>query len=166
MKHLKGLLNSSSSIYITSRDGLSAFCVSNSLASLRSQVRHVSDFFKQRPPLCAQADEQAEEEQLESKPNPQPLDSQHGNHYSHAGLAWAADERRRQPLRYPKNCFLKAQITHTENFDTAILWLWQVWFPQNLLEQKLDVFVGGCVFCRKMCPIDLCVCVDLCTSVE
>ncbi|XP_014888511.1 lipid phosphate phosphohydrolase 2 [Poecilia latipinna] len=50
-------------------------------------VQYVSDFFKQRtPPLCTQADEQAEE-QLECKPNPQPLDSQHGNHYSHPGLA-------------------------------------------------------------------------------
>lgn len=45
-----------------------------------SQVRYVSDFFKQRPSPCAQA-EQTEEEQLERKPSLQPSDTQQGNHY-------------------------------------------------------------------------------------
>ncbi|KAM4723616.1 phospholipid phosphatase 2-like [Anableps anableps] len=49
-------------------------------------VRYVSDFFKQRPPPCGLV-QPAEVEQLECKPNPQPLDSQHGNHYSHSGPA-------------------------------------------------------------------------------
>ncbi|KAF7653137.1 hypothetical protein LDENG_00086730 [Lucifuga dentata] len=44
-------------------------------------VRYVSDFFKERPPLCTQAHE-AESEHLERKLNPQPPDSQHINHYN------------------------------------------------------------------------------------
>ncbi|XP_076013776.1 phospholipid phosphatase 2-like [Genypterus blacodes] len=48
-------------------------------------VLYVSDFFKERPPLCVQA-EPAESEQLDRKPNPQPPDSaQHGNHYNYSG---------------------------------------------------------------------------------
>ncbi|XP_003962828.1 phospholipid phosphatase 2-like isoform X1 [Takifugu rubripes] len=47
-------------------------------------VRHVSDFFKQRPPRCTRADPE-ENEHLEHKPNPQPPDAQHGNHYSYRG---------------------------------------------------------------------------------
>ncbi|TNM95245.1 hypothetical protein fugu_016328 [Takifugu bimaculatus] len=47
-------------------------------------VRHVSDFFKQRPPRCTLADPE-ENEHLERKPNPQPPDAQHGNHYSYRG---------------------------------------------------------------------------------
>ncbi|XP_029350473.1 phospholipid phosphatase 2 isoform X1 [Echeneis naucrates] len=47
-------------------------------------VRYVSDFFKQRPPLCTQPDT-AEIEHLESKPSHQPQDSQHGNHYNYSG---------------------------------------------------------------------------------
>lgn len=50
--------------------------------SLLSKVRHVSDFFKQRPPRCTRSDP-AENEQLERKPNPQPPDAQRGNHYSY-----------------------------------------------------------------------------------
>lgn len=49
-------------------------------------VRYISDFFKQRPQPCSQA-EPAEVEQLECKPNPQPSDSQHRNHNSHSGPA-------------------------------------------------------------------------------
>lgn len=52
--------------------------------SLVLKVRHVSDFFKQRPPRCARSDP-AENEHLERKPNPQPPDVQHGNHYSYPG---------------------------------------------------------------------------------
>ncbi|KAM9777828.1 phospholipid phosphatase 2-like [Neosynchiropus ocellatus] len=47
-------------------------------------VRYVSDFFKQRPPPCARAEE-AEEETLERKPNPHPPDAQRSNHYSYSG---------------------------------------------------------------------------------
>lgn len=47
-------------------------------------VRHVSDFFKQRPPPCTRTDP-AEVEQLERKQNPQSSDTQHRNHYSYSG---------------------------------------------------------------------------------
>lgn len=47
-------------------------------------VRYVSDFFKQRPPPCTPTDT-PEVEHLGHKPNPQPQDSQHGNHYSYSG---------------------------------------------------------------------------------
>lgn len=47
-------------------------------------VRYLSDFFKQRTPLCT-ATETPEVEHLERKPSPQPPDSQHGNHYSYPG---------------------------------------------------------------------------------
>lgn len=52
--------------------------------SLPSKVRHVSDFFKERPPRCEQSDP-AENEQLERKPNPRPPDAQRGNHFSYPG---------------------------------------------------------------------------------
>lgn len=51
------------------------------------QVRHVSDFFKERPPRCAQSDP-AEIEHLERKPNPPPPPpggNERGNHYSYPG---------------------------------------------------------------------------------
>ncbi|XP_041828609.1 phospholipid phosphatase 2-like [Melanotaenia boesemani] len=44
-------------------------------------VRYMSDFFKERPPPCNKP-ETPETEHLEQKPNPQPSDSQHGNHYN------------------------------------------------------------------------------------
>lgn len=47
-------------------------------------VRYVSDFFKQRPPRCTEA-QTPEVEHLERKPSPQPPDSQHGNHYNYSG---------------------------------------------------------------------------------
>ncbi|KAM6912373.1 phospholipid phosphatase 2-like [Xenentodon cancila] len=47
-------------------------------------VQYASDFFKQRPPHCTQPEE-PEIERLERKPNPQPLDSQQGNHYNCSG---------------------------------------------------------------------------------
>ncbi|CAG5866637.1 phospholipid phosphatase 2-like [Menidia menidia] len=47
-------------------------------------VRYLSDFFKHRPPLCAE--QQTDENQrLERKPSLQPSDSQHGNHYNCSG---------------------------------------------------------------------------------
>ncbi|XP_028252015.1 phospholipid phosphatase 2 [Parambassis ranga] len=47
-------------------------------------VRYVSDFFKQRPPLCTET-ETTETEHLERKPNPQPSDQQQRNHYNCSG---------------------------------------------------------------------------------
>ncbi|XP_047467970.1 phospholipid phosphatase 2-like [Mugil cephalus] len=44
-------------------------------------VRYVSDFFKQRPPLCTRQ-EPPEVEHLGRKPSPQPSDPQHENHYN------------------------------------------------------------------------------------
>lgn len=52
--------------------------------SLLPKVRHVSDFFKQRPPRCGRSDP-AENEHLERKPSPQPPEAQRGNHYSYPG---------------------------------------------------------------------------------
>lgn len=51
---------------------------------LLSQVKFVSDFFKQRSPPCTQP-ETVETEHLERKPSPQPPESQHGNHYDYCG---------------------------------------------------------------------------------
>ncbi|CAL1575713.1 unnamed protein product [Knipowitschia caucasica] len=47
-------------------------------------VRYVSDFFKQRPPLCTEANV-PEVEHLDRKATPPPPDSQHGNHYNYSG---------------------------------------------------------------------------------
>ncbi|XP_028293668.1 phospholipid phosphatase 2-like [Gouania willdenowi] len=49
-------------------------------------VRYVSDFFKHRPPLLTRP-EQAEVQQLEHKPSPQPSDSRPENHYNCSGPA-------------------------------------------------------------------------------
>ncbi|XP_020774689.1 phospholipid phosphatase 2 [Boleophthalmus pectinirostris] len=47
-------------------------------------VRYVSDFFKQRPPLCTTPDT-PEDEHLDNKGSAPPPDSQHGNHYNYTG---------------------------------------------------------------------------------
>ncbi|XP_055717401.1 phospholipid phosphatase 2-like isoform X2 [Salvelinus fontinalis] len=47
-------------------------------------VRHVSDFFKQRPPRCS-SQETAESEELERKPSLQMADAEHNNRYSYPG---------------------------------------------------------------------------------
>ncbi|XP_072314097.1 phospholipid phosphatase 2-like [Eucyclogobius newberryi] len=47
-------------------------------------VRYVSDFFKERPPLCTEPTT-PEVEHLDSKANPPPPDPQHGNHYNYPG---------------------------------------------------------------------------------
>ncbi|XP_033843903.1 phospholipid phosphatase 2-like [Periophthalmus magnuspinnatus] len=47
-------------------------------------VRYVSDFFKQRPPLCTETNT-TEVDHLDNKGNPAPPDSQHRNHYNYTG---------------------------------------------------------------------------------
>ncbi|CAL8274590.1 unnamed protein product [Merluccius merluccius] len=50
-------------------------------------VRYVSDFFKERLPLCEEPEPEPEEERMERKPSPQPPDGSRGNHhhYNYSG---------------------------------------------------------------------------------
>ncbi|KAI4880624.1 hypothetical protein NFI96_021165 [Prochilodus magdalenae] len=47
-------------------------------------VRYISDFFKERPPLC-EHDERGENEEVESKPSLHIAESERNNHYNFAG---------------------------------------------------------------------------------
>lgn len=61
-----------------------SLCLTHTMPPFSLQVRHVSDFFKQRPPRCS-SQETAESEELERKPSLQMADAEHNNHYSYPG---------------------------------------------------------------------------------